>query len=375
MKQLTLLLTKLVILAVLLLSTLAQANSEQDKKILMVLSGYGQQQGEERPGYEFDEFAKAYLVFKNNRIEVDIASPQGGPILADKYNPETEYNALVLDDATAMSKLENTLAISKINSADYQGIFVVGGKGAMFDLPKDSSLQQLIADVYQQQGTIAAVCHGPAALVDVKLQDGSYLVANKAVNGFTNLEEQLFGKKWINHFEFMLEDKLVERGGQFQSSDIMLNHVAIDGKLITGQNPSSTVAVANELVRSLGMTPKPMPTYEDDRTLALVAKVLQDDPSAAKSLSANPDKYQLPLAGMYGFYYLKVAETEQQLTHALTLMTLAKEAINNPRLDMEIAKTQQKLGHKKQAAETLTQLIAAKPDFQPAIDMLESLSI
>ena len=225
------------------------SNSDQQKRVLMVVSGYGENQGQDKPGYEFDEFSKAYAVFKANNIAVDIASPKGGAVVADKYDPEKSYNVSVLADKAIMAKLDNTLKTSALKASDYDGVFVVGGKGAMFDLPKDTALQGLIADIYQQQGVVAAVCHGPAALIDVKLSDGSYLVADKAVNGFTNAEEKLFGKKWLNDYEFLLEDKLIERGAKFQSSNIMLPHLATDERLITGQNPTSTVDVAVALVK------------------------------------------------------------------------------------------------------------------------------
>ena len=162
-----------------------QVNASVSKKVLMIVSGYGQQQGEEKPGYEFNEFAKAYTVFKNNGISVDIASPNGGKVEADKYDAKKSYNASVLADKVIMAKLNNTLSTKNIDAKSYDAIFIVGGKGAMFDLPKDNALQSVIADIYQQNGTVAAVCHGPAALVDVKLKDGSYLVANKTINGFT----------------------------------------------------------------------------------------------------------------------------------------------------------------------------------------------
>lgn len=359
----------------LLMMSVQLSAKADDTKILMVVSGYGQQQGEEAPGYEFDEFAKAYLVFKAHGINVDVASPQGGAVEADKYNSGKAYNEQVLKDSAIMAKLNNTLSTATLNASDYDGVFIVGGKGAMFDLPKDASLQQLIADIYQQQGTVAAVCHGPAALVDVKLADGSYLVADKAVNGFTNQEEKLFGKKWMPKFEFMLEDKLTERGGKFQSSDIMLNHVAIDNRLITGQNPSSTVAVAMELVNSLGVNTLEMEPFRDDKTLELVADILQGNMEAKKVLSSNPEQYHIELVGMYGYYYLNTAVTDADLQNALTLMTLGQKAIKNPRLDLQIAKTQQKLGDKLAATTTLKQILADKPDFEPAQDMLKTLSL
>jgi len=361
------------ILTSLQLSATSVSATEVNKKIIMIVSGYGQQQGEVTPGYEFDEFSKAYSVFKANGIAVDVASPNGGKVEADKYDASKPYNAVVLADAAIMAKLNDTLSIAKIDAKSYDGIFIVGGKGAMFDLPKDKALQSLIADIYQQQGSVAAVCHGPAALVDVKLDNGNYLVANKAVNGFTNKEENLFGQKWLSKFEFMLEDKLTERGAKFQSSEIMLSHVAVDGRLITGQNPTSTVDVATELVKSLGLVPVISEQEIEDKTMALVAKFLAGDKSVLILLADNQEQYHVPLVGMYGFYYLKIAETNKHFENALALMTAAQKAINSPALDMKIATTQQKLGQEDAAKITLTQLLTAKPDYKPALDMLKTL--
>jgi len=344
-----------------------------NKKVVMVVSSYGQQQGEVTPGYEFDEFAKAYSVFQANGIAIDIASPSGGKVEADKYDPSKPYNAKILSDTEVINKLDNTIATNTLDASIYDAIFIVGGKGAMFDLPKDKALQSVISEIYQRNGTVAAVCHGPAALVDVKLNDGSYLVANKKVNGFTNKEERLFGKKWLSQFDFMLEDKLIERGAKFQSSEIMLSHVAQDERLITGQNPTSTVDVATALVKNMGLTPIKIKLGIEDQTMSMVAKFLAGDKSITKQLSENQEQYHIALVGMYGFYYLKVAQSNEQLEEALTLMTVAQKAINNPMLDMKIAKTQHKLGKSELAKSTLNQLLTIKPDYKPAIDMLKTL--
>jgi len=371
-KQQVMTLISLALVVVVLISPQANA-SKLNKKILMVVSAYGQEQGEARPGYEFDEFSKAYLVFKANGIKVDVASPKGGSVEADKYDASASYNAKVLADEAIMAKLNNTLVTSELNASNYAAVFIVGGKGAMFDLPKDKALQSLIADIYQQNGSVAAVCHGPAALVDVKLPDGSYLVADKAINSFTNTEEQLFGQKWLAKFDFKLEDKLIERGGKFQASDIMLSHVAIDGRLITGQNPTSTTEVASALVKSMGYQPVEIELSKDDRTLALVAKLLAGDKSVLVSFKESEQDYHLALVGMYGFYYLKIAESDVQIEQALSLMLAAKSAIKNPMLDIKIASAQQKLGQRNIAKNTLAQLLLDMPDYQPALDMMETL--
>ena len=373
MNSMTIMFTSVILMMCVLASLPVKAESTSSKKVLMVVSGYGQQQGEKTPGYEFDEFSKAYLVFKTNGLAVDVASPKGGKVEADKYDAKAQYNAKVLADSAIMSKLHNTLAMQTLEAKNYAAVFVVGGKGAMFDLPKDKALQRLIADIYQQQGSVAAVCHGPAALVDVKLNDGSYLVANKAINGFTNTEEQLFGQKWLAKFDFKLEDKLIERGGKFQASDIMLSHVAVDGRLITGQNPTSTTGVATALVASLGMEPVQLAPSRDDKTLAQVAKLLAGDDSVIANLQANEQDYHLALVGMYGFYYLKIAQSTEQTEHALNLMMVAKPAIKSPMLDLKIASAQQKLGRNALAKETINALLETKPDYQPALEMLKTL--
>ncbi len=361
----------LLILVALSITALPVQATSSFKRVLMIVSSNGQD--EEKPGYEFDEFSKAYSVFKDNGIAVDIASPKGGEVKADKYDASKTYNAKVLVDDLIMEKLNNTLATNALDAKTYDAVFIVGGKGAMFDLPKDTALQNVIAQIYQQQGSVAAVCHGPAALVNVKLKDGSYLVANKAINSFTNQEEKLFGQKWINDFDFMLEDKLSERGAHFQSSEIMLSHVAIDGRLITGQNPTSTVDVATALVDSLGLTPVKVEMEVEDKTMAVVAKFIAGDNSALAMLTNHQEQYHLPLVGMYGFYFLKVADTTAHFEQALSLMMVAQKSINNPMLDMKIAKTQIKLGQADNAKATLNQLITAKPDYKPAQDMLKTL--
>jgi putative intracellular protease/amidase len=367
-KQHTLILITLFATFVAVLPAHATSNT---KKVLMVISGYGQ--GDKQPGYEFDEFSKAYSVFKSNGIIVDVASPKGGQVEADKYDPSKSYNAKVLVNKAIMAKLNHTIPTNTIDATAYDAVFIVGGKGAMFDLPKDTALQNVIAQIYQQQGTVAAVCHGPAALVNVKLKDGSYLIANKVINSFTNQEEKLFGQKWIKDFDFMLEDKLSERGATFQSSEIMLSHVAIDGRLITGQNPTSTVDVATALVKSLGLTPVNVELGLEDKTLAVIAKFIDGDKSALETLTNDAEQYLVSLVSVYGFYYLKLANTPLDFEQSLALMLVGKKALNNPNIDMKIAKTQLRLGQTANAKTTLNQLITAKPDFKAAQEMLNTL--
>ena len=185
--------------------------SERDT-VLIVVSGEGRDQGKTRPGFEFDELSQAWLIFRANGFKVDVASPQGGAVEADRHNAEDPFNAQFLAHGDAMRALADTRATRALRAEDYAAVYVVGGKGAMFDLPKDNALRQLLANIYDNGGIVAAVCHGPAALADVKLRDGSLLVAGKSLTGFSNEEETVFGKKWAKEFPWLLEDALRSRG-------------------------------------------------------------------------------------------------------------------------------------------------------------------
>ena len=353
-----------------LISPIALSNEPQ--RILMIVSGHGKEAGKAAPGFEFSEFSKAYLLFRQQGFDVDVASPKGGKVVADEYDPATPFNAAVLRDTSAMAKLNDTLATGSLDSKDYQGIFIVGGKGAMFDLPEDSSLQTLIAQIYQQQGVVAAVCHGPAALVDVTLASGHSLLAGKRVNGFTNIEEQLFSKKWAKHYPFMLEDTLRARDGIFESSPMMLPHVTIDGRLITGQNPSSTIGVAVAMLDAMGHEVVLLPRYQEDQTLALIAQIIDGNANAAQRIVDTPSAYDIPLVGMYGYYFSKVADNRVESSHALTLMSIAQKQLNHPQIDLTIAQVQRQLGDQSGANQTLKNLLAQHPEFAPAKEMLEN---
>src|SRR5687768_8613048 len=97
-------------------------------RILIVVSGEGRDQGKTRPGFEMDEFSQAYLIFRDNGLSVDVASPAGGAVEADKYNPEETFNARLLADADAMRKLADTRATREVRAGDYAAVYVVGGK-------------------------------------------------------------------------------------------------------------------------------------------------------------------------------------------------------------------------------------------------------
>jgi putative intracellular protease/amidase len=83
----------------------------------------------------------------------------------------------------------------------------------------------------------------------VRLRDGSYLVAGKRVSAFSNAEERAVGLDEI--VPFALETRLRERGARYESGPMWSSFAVTDGKLVTGQNPASSLAVARAVLAAL----------------------------------------------------------------------------------------------------------------------------
>lgn len=308
-------------------------------KVLLVVSGFGLDAGRARPGYEFDELSQAYLVLRDNGYDVEIASPDGGVVVADEYDADRPYNALFLSDPVAVSRLAATRPIRELDPAAYVAIFVMGGKGAMFDLPYDPVLKDLLARHHAGGGVLAAVCHGPAAFVRLRTSDGRAVIAGVPMAGFTNEEEHLFASKWIPHFPFLLEDELAAQGAQFAEAQPMMPFVQSGNRIVTGQNPSSTALTAEALVRALGREPVARELWADERSLLLVQRFMAGETEwAAGELAARPGHYDVPLIAMYGYTRAQdPAAGADDLRHGLSVMELAAPHFDHPQLREAIA--------------------------------------
>ncbi|MBL8299486.1 MAG: type 1 glutamine amidotransferase domain-containing protein [Rhodanobacteraceae bacterium] len=357
-----------------LLFCLSTASAGAADKVLIVVSAEGRDQGKTRPGFEMDEFAQAWAIFRDNGLTVDVASPRGGKAEADKYDAKAAYNARVVSDADAMAKLAATRATADIDPSGYAAVYVVGGKGAMFDLPADAALQRLLGSVYQQGGVVAAVCHGPAALVDVRLPDGRHLVKGKALTGFSNEEEAVFGKRWAASFPFALEDAMRERGALWQEAPLMMPKLVVDGRLITGQNPYSTALVAEAIVAAMGRTPVAREPWRDERSLQLVQRLLGGDSAGAQSeLAARRDDYDINLIGVLGYYQLKAATQPPAVRDALAVMQLAAPHMTQPQLKLGMAEAHHRLGEAARARELVAAVLAETPDLEEALRLKKRL--
>lgn len=200
-------------------------------------------------GYYVSEAAHPWHELTQAGVDVTIASVQGGEPPQDGYDPEDAIQTAFLTDAGVARQLADTSRVADIDVGEFDAVLFVGGHGTMWDLPDNTDVQRVIRELYEGGGIVAAVCHGPSALVNAKLSDGSYLVAGKTVAAFTDSEEEAVGL--TGTVPFLLASELERRGANHTSADNFQPHVEVDGRLITGQNPASAGPVGAEIAHAL----------------------------------------------------------------------------------------------------------------------------
>ncbi len=200
-------------------------------------------------GWYLSEVSHVYQPLKAAGIEIDFASPLGGaaPMDHSSYDLGDQMNKQFVDDTDSYSKIKNTIPIKNIDPSQYNIIFFAGGHGTMWDFSNNEFINQTATQIYESGGIVAAVCHGPAALINLKLTTGDYLVSDKKLTAFSNLEEEAVGLTSI--VPFSLENELVHRNAKYEKMDLWQRNVVVDGRLITGQNPASAYDVGLEIVK------------------------------------------------------------------------------------------------------------------------------
>lgn len=231
-----------------------EIKTEIDKpaKILMVLTSHDQMgETENKTGFYLSEVTHAYFQFIEAGYLVDFASPEGGAAPLDETSRDLkdEENKKFLEDKKLMSEIAATKKLKDIKSEDYKAIYFAGGHGTMWDFPGHGEINRISAEIYEVGGVVAAVCHGPAALVDIKLSNGKYLVEGKDVTAFTNEEEDAV--KLSEIMPFALETKLIERGAKFQKAGLWQDKTVVSERLVTGQNPASAASVGKAVIELL----------------------------------------------------------------------------------------------------------------------------
>lgn len=226
-----------------------------DKKILVIVTNHSNYPTRtDKTGLWVTELTHFYDVMSAAGFEMDIASPMGGRTPLD----ERSLGGLYLDkdakkhlnDPAFMKKLNNTFAVANVKAEDYIAIYFTGGHGTMWDFKDNPDLESAAETIYNQGGYVSSVCHGAAALLNLKLPNGTPLIAGKKITGFSNTEEWLAGLK--KEVPFLLQDKLIAQGADYQKALLPFTSYALrDGRVVTGQNPYSGKAVAKELLAAM----------------------------------------------------------------------------------------------------------------------------
>lgn len=206
-------------------------------------------------GFYFDEMAAPYWALTDAGHEVALASIAGGAAAHDPSSLAADASARpapvarFLTDPEAMAKLSDTQPIDAVDATGFDGIFLPGGHGTMYDFPSNVALAGTVGAIWDAGGLVGAVCHGPAGLVDAVRADGRPLVEGLRVNAFTDAEEEAAGL--TDQMPFPLETRLRDLGAIFEGTHNFKSHAVRDGQLVTGQNPASAVAVAALMVEAL----------------------------------------------------------------------------------------------------------------------------
>lgn len=241
-----------ILMAVVIRSQAAKTPDKMKSKVLFVVTSQQKMDRTGEPtGFHFSEVTHPWDVLVSAGYEIDFVSPKGGKAPVVAFDLTDAINKKFWDDKTYRNKVENTRRPSEINPSDYVAVHFAGGHGTMWDFPENETIARIAADIYQKNGVVSAVCHGPAGLINIKLSSGKYLVSGKKVNAFSNEEEHEINLDQV--VPFLLETELIKRGAIFEKSAPWQVHVVTDQRLITGQNPQSAIAVGEAVLEQLNV--------------------------------------------------------------------------------------------------------------------------
>ena len=223
-------------------------------KALIVLTSHDQLGDTgKKTGFWLEEFASPYYQLKDAGVQVTLASPLGGQPPLDPKSQESDFQTddtcRFNDDQAAQNELANTATLAEMKVKDFDAVFYPGGHGPLWDLHNDTNSIALIEGFIAAGKPVATVCHAPAVLLKAKDQNGDALIKGKKVTGFSNSEEAAV--ELTDVVPYLLEDQLIAMGGVYQKVEDWNSLAVIDGLIITGQNPGSSAAVAEALIKAL----------------------------------------------------------------------------------------------------------------------------
>lgn len=214
-------------------------------------------------GFWASELTHPYYEFTEAGYAVEFASPAGGKVEVDALSDPRHESGYSADDLISMgflhtpaltARLDQTRRLADCDPAEFSALLVCGGQSPMFTFRGNADLARAVAAFYEAEKPTAALCHGVAALIDVRLTGGEYLIAGKTMTGFANVEEdeadRIVGQRVM---PWRIEDAARERGASYVQGGCWRAFAVRDGRLITGQQQYSGAATARLVIEVLGV--------------------------------------------------------------------------------------------------------------------------
>lgn len=225
------------------------------KRILLAVSNVAHYDDVSQPtGLWLSELTHAYRIFEERGYEQCIVSPRGGlsPLeLRSLKWPNADGSVRTwLKDSYCRELLSNTTRAADIDPADFDAIYFTGGHAVMYDFPNDPELQRIARGLFERGKVVSAVCHGYCGLLNIKLSDGTSLVENRRLTGYSWLEEVLAGV--AKKVPYNAEEAMKQQGARYTKGILpFVRNIVVDGRLVTGQNPASAKQTAKQVVALL----------------------------------------------------------------------------------------------------------------------------
>ena len=207
-------------------------------------------------GYWAEELATPHRLFREAGFDVTVATPGGVAPTVDAVSLAVEStggreqaDAIAAYLASIRADLENPVKLEEVDLDAYAAVLYPGGHGPMEDLAVDAGSGRLLTAALDSGKPLAVLCHAPAALLAARREDGSWPFAGYRMTGFTNTEETMAGL--ADKATWLLQDRLVELGADFDAATPFTAHVVADRNLHTGQNPASSEQLARNIIEIL----------------------------------------------------------------------------------------------------------------------------
>jgi putative intracellular protease/amidase len=214
-------------------------------------------------GFWWAELTHPYWAFTEAGYEVEIRSPDGGPLQADAYSDPEDASGYSAHDILSLgfkkspkhaALLADSPSVDGVDPRAYDAVFLVGGQSPMVTFRGNAKVQRLVAGFHEAGKITALVCHATCALLETRLANGDLLVKGRTWTGFADSEERFadaFVGKRIQPFWIEDEARRIE-GTNFVVDQRFRAFAVRDGLLVTGQQQYSGAAAARLVIEALG---------------------------------------------------------------------------------------------------------------------------